>query len=365
MYTLAPNGNITWRQVRCVETDGEIRITMSITIRDVAFAAGVSTATVSRALRGLPNVDDATREKVKSVAADLDYVISPSASRLASGRTGSIAVITPYISRWFFSEVISGIESVLQQAGLDVLLINVGDYQNGHARIPPTPRLKRRVDGLLIISLPPQDPDLEPILNLDMPKSMIGGVSEGVDCVAIDDFMAASTATEHLVKFGHTRIGLIAGGPAEARFVAETQRERGFRSVMNHHALPEDPMLEAFGRFTIDGGARAMLALLNQVDPPTAVFAMSDEMAFGALQAIRSKGLEPGEDISVIGIDNHPMSEYLNLTTVAQPVAKLGEIAAERLLAQMFAPKDSDYQPHLVTVPTSLIDRRSTGHRKN
>lgn len=337
---------------------------MSITIRDVAAAAGVSTATVSRALRGLPNVDDATREKVKAVAADLDYVISPSASRLASGRTGSIAVITPYISRWFFSEVISGVESILQQAGLDMLLINVGDYQNGHARIPPTPRLKRRVDGILIISLPPQDPDLEPILNLDMPKSMIGGVTEGVNCIAIDDFRAAQMATEHLVQFGHTRIGLIAGGPAEARFVAETQRERGFRSVMKQHGLTEDPMLEAFGRFTIDGGERAMLALLNQTDPPTAVFAMSDEMAFGALQAIRYKGLVPGVDISVIGIDNHPMSGYLNLSTVAQPVAQLGVIAAERLLAQMFALSDSVHKPDVVNVATTLIERSSTAPRK-
>ncbi len=337
---------------------------MSITIRDVAAAAGVSTATVSRALRGLPNVDHATREKVKVVAAELDYVISPSASRLASGRTGSIAVITPYISRWFFSEVISGVESILQQAGLDMLLINVGDYQNGHARIPPTPRLKRRVDGILLISLPPQDPDLEPILNLDMPKSMIGGVVQGVDCIAIDDCQAAQMATEHLVQFGHTRIGLIAGGPAEARFVAETQRERGFRSVMKQHGLQEDPMLEAFGRFTIEGGERAMLALLNQAVPPTAVFAMSDEMAFGALQAIRSKGLVPGEDISIIGIDNHPMSGYLNLSTVAQPVAQLGVIAAERLLAQMFALSDSAHNPDLVNVATTLMARSSTAPRK-
>jgi DNA-binding LacI/PurR family transcriptional regulator len=260
--------------------------------------------------------------------------------------------------------VISGVESILQQAGLDMLLINVGDYQNGPARIPPTPRLKRRVDGILILALPPEDPDLEPILNLDMPKAMIGGVVQGVDCVAIDDYLAAQMATEHLVQFGHTRIGLIAGGPAETRFVAETQRERGFRSVMKQHGLQEDPMLEAFGQFTIEGGERAMLALLNQAVPPTAVFAMSDEMAFGALQAIRSKGLVPGEDISIIGIDNHPMSGYLNLSTVAQPVAQLGVIAAERLLAQMVAPIEAGYEANLVSVATTLIERDSTAPRK-
>ncbi|MDB0039303.1 LacI family transcriptional regulator [Actinomycetota bacterium] len=128
---------------------------MGITIRDVAAAAGVSTATVSRALRGLPNVDHATRERVTEVAAGLDFVISPSASRLASGRTGSVAVVTPHIARWFFSEVIAGAESVMQQADMDLLLMNVGDHQSRVSRIPPTARIRRRVDGILIVALPP------------------------------------------------------------------------------------------------------------------------------------------------------------------------------------------------------------------
>jgi LacI family transcriptional regulator, repressor for deo operon, udp, cdd, tsx, nupC, and nupG len=334
---------------------------MAITIRDVAEAAGVSTATVSRALRGLPNVDEQTRERVKSIALDMDYVISPSASRLASGRTGSMAVITPYISRWFFSEVIAGAESVLQKAGIDLLLINVGDYQNGHARIPPTPRLKRRVDGILIVALPPQDPDLEPILKLDMPSAMIGGIAPGVDCVAINDAQVARTATEHLADLGHVRIGLIAGGPAEARFTAESERERGFRAVMNERGLTQDPMLEVFGRFTIDGGEKAMDALLNQPIPPTAVFAMSDEMAFGALRSATLHGLVPGRDISIIGIDNHPMSEYLNLSTVAQPVSELGIKAAERLLAQMAMTPNFHADAVVTELPTRLIVRGSTG----
>ena len=121
---------------------------MAITIKDVADAAGVSTATVSRALRGLPNVDAATRERIQRVAAELDYVISPSASRLASGRTGSVAVITPYIARWFFSTVLSGVESVLQSAGLDLLLMSVSTPDGQH-RLPPAPRLRRRVDGVV------------------------------------------------------------------------------------------------------------------------------------------------------------------------------------------------------------------------
>ena len=334
---------------------------MGITIRDVAAAAGVSTATVSRALRGLPNVDGETRERVKKIASSLDYVISPSASRLASGRTGSIAVVTPYIARWFFSEVIAGAESVMQQAGMDLLLMNVGDYQNGGSRIPPTPRIRRRVDGILIVALPPQDPDLESIVNLGMPTAMIGGVIPGIDCVVIDDVAAAREATEYLISLGHSRIALISGKSGAARFTAGSQRERGYRAVMAEHSLVEDPMLEVSGHFNIEGGESGMDALLNQLNPPTAVFAMSDEMAFGAIRSLRTHGLEPGRDVSIVGIDDHPMSSYLGLTTIAQPVADLGKKAGERLLVQLAGSDSLGGNDRVTQLPTELMVRSSTG----
>ncbi|MDP4803788.1 MAG: LacI family transcriptional regulator, partial [Candidatus Nanopelagicales bacterium] len=233
---------------------------MAITIRDVAEAAGVSTATVSRALRGLPNVDPATRDRIATVASKLDYVISPSASRLASGRTGSIAVITPFISRWFFATVLSGVESVLQAAGMDLLLMSVTDAASGHHRLPPAPRLRRRVDGVLIIAMPPSDPQLRDVLNLGMPTSMIGVNVGGVPSVTIDDVAAARIATQHLINLGHTRIGMIGGSPAELPFTAEFDRENGFRQAMEESGLETTPMLEAFGSFTIQGGEQAMTA---------------------------------------------------------------------------------------------------------
>jgi LacI family transcriptional regulator, repressor for deo operon, udp, cdd, tsx, nupC, and nupG len=334
---------------------------VGITIRDVAAAAGVSTATVSRALRGLPNVDGETRERVKRIASSLDYVISPSASRLASGRTGSIAVITPYIARWFFSEVIAGAESVMQQAGMDLLLMNVGDYQDGGSRIPPTLRIRRRVDGILIVALPPQDPDLESIVNLGMPTAMIGGITPGIDCVVIDDVAAARKATEYLISLGHSRIALISGKSGAARFTAGSQRERGYRAVMAEHSLVEDPMLEVSGHFTIEGGESGMDALLNQLNPPTAVFAMSDEMAFGAIRSLRTHGLEPGRDVSIVGIDDHPMSSYLGLTTIAQPVADLGKKAGERLLVQLAGSDSLGGNDRVTQLPTELMVRSSTG----
>lgn len=331
---------------------------MGITIRDVAAAAGVSTATVSRALRGLPNVDEQTRQRVQAIASNLDYVISPSASRLASGRTGSIAVLTPYISRWFFSTVLSGVEPVLQSAGMDLLLLSVGDVASRHATPSVAPRLRRRVDGVLVIAMPPEDEQLAEVLQLGIPTSLIGTVADGADCVVIDDVEAARTATQHLINLGHRRIGLIAGTGNIAAFSAENDRIRGFQDTLRDAGIEFDPMLESFGYFTIPGGEQAMTALLTQRDRPTAVFALSDEMAFGAMRAMRRHGLTPGRDIALIGIDGHDMSEFLNLTTVAQPVAGLGRLGAEALVEQIR--RDGGHLSKVVHVPTQLIVRGST-----
>ncbi|MED5527422.1 MAG: LacI family DNA-binding transcriptional regulator, partial [Actinomycetota bacterium] len=260
---------------------------MGITIRDVAEASGVSTATVSRALRGLPNVDERTRARVQRIAGELDYVISPSASRLASGRTGSIAVVTPYIARWFFSTVLSGVEGVLHTADMDLLLTCIGNHSNSRQRSPVAPRLRRRVDGMLFIAVPPADPQLQDLIALDMPTSMIGLTAAGVPGVTIDDVAAARLATQHLINLGHTRIGTISGSPSQTPFTAEFDREAGFAQAMSEANVQVDPMLEAYGHFSIEGGEAAMTALLTQAQPPTAVFALSDEMAFGALRALR------------------------------------------------------------------------------
>lgn len=331
---------------------------MGITIRDVADAAGVSTATVSRALRGLPNVDERTRNRVQKVAAELDYVISPSASRLASGRTGSIAVVTPYIARWFFSTVLSGVEAVLQEADVDLLLTCVGDQYIPSGRSPVAHRLRRRVDGILVIAVPPSDPQLKEILGLGMPTAMIGLSVEGVPTVMIDDVAAARLATQHLINLGHTRIGVIGGSPSEAPFTAEFDRERGYAQAMKDAGIEVDATLESYGYFTIQGGEAAMTALLSHPKPPTAVFALSDEMAFGALRSLRAHGLKPGVDVSVVGVDGHDMAEHLDLTTVVQPVSDLGRLAAESLLAQM---RDGEPATEEFRIPTTLVVRGSTG----
>jgi LacI family transcriptional regulator, repressor for deo operon, udp, cdd, tsx, nupC, and nupG len=328
---------------------------MPADIDAVARRAGVSTATVSRALRGLPNVSQQTRARVLAAARDLDYVISPSASRLASGQTRSIGVVTPYLGRWFFGQVLSGAEEVLHAAGYDVLLYALPDEATRadfFARMP----LRRRVDGVLILTLPMRDSELEQLAALGVPVASVGVPGPGVSCVSIDDAAAARVAVNHLVNLGHERIALIGGGLSEPiHFTVPHDRQAGYRGAMADAGLRAPAGCEADGAFTFAGGEAAMADLLALPTPPTAVFAESDEMAMGAMRTVRHSGLRCPDDISIVGFDDHELAEMMDLTTIAQPVHEQGRVAAQMLLDRIAGAQASDRQ-----LPTRIVLRSST-----
>jgi DNA-binding LacI/PurR family transcriptional regulator len=329
---------------------------MAASIEDVAARAGVSTATVSRALRGLPNVSPATRQRVLDAARALDYVASPSASSLASGRMSTVGVITPYLARWFFGTVIGGAESELRIAGMDLLLYTIGGEGHRYRFFDQLP-LRRRVDAVLVLTLPMEEDEIEAIRGLALPVSIVGARVGGFSSVRIDDVAGAEQAVRHLVGLGHRRIGMISGGRTEsARFTAPTDRSAGYRRALADGRVPVDPALDVDGEFTVAGGERAMTALLELAEPPSAVFAQSDEMAFGALRAIRRAGLACPGDVSLCGFDDHEMADLFDLTTVAQPVWQQGEVAAQQLLAAL---SGGDY-PQESVLPTRLVVRGTT-----
>lgn len=330
---------------------------MAAGIEDVAAYAGVSTATVSRALRGLPNVSAATRQRVREAAEALDYVMSPSASRLASGTTQSIGVVAPYIGRWFFGQVLSGIESVLREAGYDVLLFALPDDDAQDEFFERMP-LKRRVDGVMMLTLAMSADQDETLRQLGVPMVTVGDPLAGIFGVGIDDAAAARTATQHLINLGHTRIAMIGGGSGDsARFGAPRERDRGYREAMAEAGLEVVPGFVADGDYTVDGGATAMAQLLALSEKPTAVFAQSDEMAAGAIKTMRRLGLSCPEDVSVVGFDDHEIADILDLTTIRQPVQEQGRIAARHMLDVL----NNGLDEHLRReVPTQLIVRSST-----
>lgn len=331
----------------------------SLTIREVALEAGVSTATVSRALRGLGNVDPATAEHVRRVADRLDYVVSPAASGLASGRTGSVAVLTPFIARWFFSTLLAGVESAMQEAAVDLLLHRVGDPM-ASSPVVADRRLRSRADGVLVLGLPAASPDVVGLRRRRLPVVLVGTHVAGMTSVSIDDGDAGRVATQHLVNLGHKRIGLIGGLAGHTPFVAQKSRRAAYLEVLHDAGLQAHRELEAPGFFTVAGGEAAMNTLLARPKPPTAVFAMSDEMAFGALRALRRHGVRAGEDVAVVGVDGHDMADLLELSTVSQPVEEQGRLGAQLLIQRLENPS---LEPSSLVLPTTLCVRASTSPR--
>jgi LacI family repressor for deo operon, udp, cdd, tsx, nupC, and nupG len=328
---------------------------MAASIEDVAKRAGVSIATVSRSLRGLPDVAAATRDRVLVAARELDYVASPFAARLASGRSSTIGVVTPFVNRWFFAEVLGAIESVLSTAGFDLLLHNLADIE-GRDRFFSLLPVRKRVDAVLVVSLVLTDPELAALATLGLPVGVLGAEHPGLYSVRIDDVGASRSAVGHLLELGHRDIALIGGDTEDPmRFTPPYDRRTGFLQALAGAGV-DRPQPERVGYFTVAGGEQAMVDLLAQPDRPTAVFAESDEMAYGAIRAIRRAGLRVPQDIAVMGFDDHATADLMDLSTIRQPVAEQGVRIAQALLRAIA----DDTAAFDEVLPTELVVRGST-----
>lgn len=326
-------------------------------IVDVARAAGVSTATVSRALRGLPNVTPTTRDRVRRAAAALGYVPSRSASSLASGRTRTIGLITPWVTHWFFSHVIEGAERALRVEDFDALLYTV-EVSRGERRVRVDPDvLRRRVDGVLVIGLPLESAEVAALEDLGYPVVYVGAGAPGQVTVGLDDVTTARRAVAHLAELGHRVIAHLSGRPDDTLpWSPAVRRAQGWRAEVCARGTSSPDGLEVHGRFDVAGGRASMHTLLDRRPDVTAVFAASDEMALGAMLALRDRGLSVPHDVSVVGVDGHDMAEHFGLTTMVQDAYEQGTTAASMLLDMITgAPV-----PREVLFPTVLVQRGST-----
>ena len=336
--------------------DQEVAIS---TITDVARVAGVSVATVSRALRGLDRVSPETRERVLRVAEDLHYVASPTATSLASGRTRVVAVVAPFLTRWFFATLVSAIEKSLRAQGHHVILFDLEDETYDQRLTLTQNMLWKRVDGIIMLNVPMTDEEVDLVERLGLPLVTIGSPVPGRACVRIDDRLAMRTAVEHLAGLGHTRIGYIGSVPANVAHIQTPQdRLEAFKECVVEFGLTCAPEWILNSDWTAEAAAQDSRDLLRGDHRPTAIVAASDEMAIGVRESARRLGLSVPGDLSVIGIDDYLHSEVLGLTTVRQDVAAQGRAAAELLLRALL---DDDEPTDEVVLPTELIVRESTG----
>jgi DNA-binding LacI/PurR family transcriptional regulator len=302
-------------------------------------------------------VSEKVRERIAAVAASLDYTASRSAASLASGRTFTIGVVAPYVGRWFFGKVLDAAEQVLSAAGYDLLLYNVGPAEARKRFFAKMP-VRKRVDAVLSLLIP-DDAEAAALRSLGVPlATLFGGSRPGFTMVGVDDRAGAQTAVRHLVNLGHRRVGLIAGSSGPQRWTTPVDRRQGYLDVLAEAGIAYDPALESDGDYTVKGGERAMTELLAVARPPTAVFAQSDEMAMGALRALRLHRLKSPDDVSIVGFDDHELAEVAGLTTVAQPVSGQGAKAAELLLRQLDEPDAPP--PGRVEMPIHLVLRETT-----
>ena len=326
--------------------------------------SGFSPATVSRALRGLPGVSASTRLAVEEAAQQLGYFPSPSAAALTTGRTNAIGLIAPWVSRWFFSAVIEGVQEVLTEQGYDLLLYPVGLTGDRRARGLDTRSLAKRVDGLLALNVPLADPSVISLHELRVPVVTIGTAVQGMSGVLVDNVEVGRQATQHLLDLGHRRIAFLGDDLDEFNaFEVAGDRHRGYDLALRSAGVEPDPTLSHRTGFSIDGGEAAFHRLLSQLgdswEMPTAIFAVCDEVAMGIMYAIREHGLRVPMDLSVVGVDGHDFAYLFDLTTVSQPVRDQGRIAARLLLEQINTRPPRP--PSVVSVGSNLIRRASSG----
>ncbi|MCP2032295.1 DNA-binding LacI/PurR family transcriptional regulator [Okibacterium sp. HSC-33S16] len=331
---------------------------MSSAIADVAARAGVSKATASRALSGNGYVAEATRLRVIAAAEEIGYVASPNAASLVTGQTKNIGVVMPFINRWFFGEVLEGIEQTLLDRGYDMTLYNLHPGTTDRQRVFEFFLARKRFDGVVLIGVEPSPTEVERLVRLGVPLVGIGGPVVGIPSYAMDDRAAARRATEHLIGLGHRRITHIAGDGSEAlEESVPAKRYAGYLDAMAAAGLERSCRAEMTA-MSLPGGYDAGTHVLSDAtDRPTAIFAACDEIAIGTIIAARRLGLRVPGDVSVIGIDGHEYAEMFSLTTIEQRPRDQGRKAVTSLLDQIAG---GEVLPAVVDVPARLVVRAST-----
>ncbi len=335
---------------------------MKITIKDIADRAGVSKATVSRVLNNSKPVSEDVRNKVLKVIEKTNFKPNAVARSLSLKKSHLIGIILPDLSNPVFSRIISGIENYIRDKDYS-LLITATDF-NADMKIQHIRILKDKgVDGLILVTDHGNDEFHEELLNFKKPVVMIGSDSaiETIPVVKIDNYRAASEATQYLLDLGHQRIAMIRGPLTDPH--SGMERYEGFKNTMESKGL-FNPDLIVEGWYSFDDGYKGMTSLLKQKNAPSAVFCACDLLAIGAMKCALEQGYRVPEEIAFIGFDDVEMSRMYNpsLSTIRQPFEEKGKLAVRQLIEMLERPA-GEVNPELMkshTLTHRLIVRQST-----
>jgi LacI family transcriptional regulator len=327
-----------------------------VTIFDVAREAGVSYATVSRVLNNKDHVKPEKRQAVLDAVARLGYVANSQARSLAGGASKVIGLLVQDVGTSYTGEIVRGIDDELSAAGYDLMLYTT--HRRKAKESAYVDAIARGLaDGLLLIL--PRNPGayLESLRLQNFPYVLIDhqGIGDYARSVGATNWQGAYDATRYLLELGHRRIGFITGA---MDLGCSVDRLAGYAAALSDFDIEVDPILIRTGDFFRPQGFAGAHALLDLPQPPTAIFASNDEMAFGVMEAVRVRGLQIPDDISVIGFDDISQASLVHpeLTTVRQPMEQMGR-RATRMLLELIA--DPLQMMGRVTLPTTLVVRSS------
>jgi LacI family transcriptional regulator len=335
---------------------------MPLTLEDIARLSGVSRSTVSRVINADVNVKDETRRKVQQVINSCDFQPNLAARGLASGRTNVIGVVIPagvavIFTDPYFPQLLQGISAVCNTHEYSVMLwLAEPEYER---RMISRILHNGLVDGVVVASIPMNDPIIQSLIESKMPFILIGRhPTENVNYLDVDNLQSARKATMHLVRLGYKRIATITGPLTQ---MAGYDRYQGYLKALQDSEYPVRSELVAEGDFSEEGGYNGMKRLLKY--RPDAVFVASDMMANGAMRALREANLRIPEDVAVVGFDDLPTSSKTvpSLTTVRQPVSQMGSRAVE-ILIDIIETRTTCTQK--VILDTELVVRESCGASK-
>ncbi|MET8155448.1 LacI family DNA-binding transcriptional regulator [Sphaerisporangium sp. NPDC005289] len=331
-----------------------------VTVADIAAEAGVSRATVSKVLNGRSDVAPSTRAQIEAMLTARGYVPTTRTKRAvpAVRRAGLIEMLFHDAGTPWAAEMIRGAEEAARAARA-AIVVSVPDGGPGRGRQWLEDIAGRAPRGIILALSELPAADHKRIVRLGVPAILVDPVGDGesdLPSIGAGNWGGGLAATRHLIDLGHRRIGLITG---PMRFLCSQARLAGYRAALERAGIPADEGLIEHGDFHYASGLRLTLSLLDRPGPPTAVFAANDEQALGVYAAIQQRGLRVPDDLSVVGFDDVPMSQWVTppLTTVRQPIAELGALAVRTLLAH----QDGSGVPEgRVELSTKLVVRAST-----
>jgi LacI family transcriptional regulator len=341
----------------------------AITIKDIAKALGLSTSTVSRALRDSYEISPETKEKVLAYAREMNYRPNPIALSLKEKRSSSIGVLVAEIANSFFSQAINGIESVAQENGYNVVIAqSKEDFSREVSALNYL--ASRSVDGI-ILSVSAETNDFSAIQQLHekkMPLVFFDRIAAHINThkVTVDNFKGAYDATQHLIRNGYTRIACIANAP---QLSITSERVSGYQAALMEAGLP---FVEGNLAYCKHGGLiyeeveTAMKQLLKQKVKPDAIIGCADKITTNVMRYAQKKQLNIPNDIALIGFSNLDLTDLLSpaLSVVRQPAGEMGKIAAE-LLIKMIESKRPLTEFQHVSLPPEIFQRSSSSMKKN